>query len=260
MRKLALFFVLFFTPLLASADDFLAEVVQLKGQATYSLPGAEERELTLARRLPSGALVKTAQSSFVKLRLADGSSVGVAPESTMSLRLRQSSVSMLGLVEGQIRAAVEKAANPEGEKLIVVTKNASMGIRGTEFVVGYDSVSEDTSLVTLKGKVAFARLEPGQAPELALKNRPVMVAAGESSGLSREEKSPRKPEPLEKNQREKLEREDFWQGMSRKNGSAATSRTKSGLRENGAKEEPEEEEVTHKSAKAKDKKKKKVVR
>lgn len=181
----------------AFAEADFAEVTLAKGRASATLPNSE-KTLILSEhlKLPAGAKITTAYSSYVRLKLlSDSSTVNIGPNSTLEIKKSaESGTNLMNLITGKLRAIVEKSTNGDHkEKMIVTTKNTSMGIRGTDFVVTYDAKKNLTSLMTFSGRVAMVSLTPGVSPEAALAGNPVLVGPGTFSTMGQNAARPTPP-------------------------------------------------------------------
>lgn len=110
----------------------------------------------------------TSSNSVVRIVFADGSSIIALKDSSFEIEEYQTRAagkklgldSVVGLVRGTIRVLVRPRDG--GHNAVVKTKNAVMGVRGTEFFVSQEGAEHEekvTSLVVLKGAVAFAPLD-----------------------------------------------------------------------------------------------------
>ena len=127
----------------------------------------------------------------MRLLFPDQTQLNIGPETTMKIEpAKAGDASIVDLVGGQIRAKVTKdpLLNQSGdapkEKMIVRTKTAAMGIRGTDFNVSFNSQNNLTALVTFEGNVAMAKLDGNANPLAALHQEKGVqsVTAGQYSG------------------------------------------------------------------------------
>lgn len=166
-----------------------ATVVVVRGSAKTNA-GASLKEQD---KVSPGTTVITGARSFVRLLFTDNTQLNVGPDTTMKIEAtRAGEASLVDLVGGQIRAKVTKDpllnANDNGpvkEKMVVKTKTAAMGIRGTDFNVSFNRQNNITALITFEGNVAMAKMVPGVAPMAALhqNNGVQSVRAGQFSGV-----------------------------------------------------------------------------
>ena len=140
-----------------------ARVLMVRGDVTQLSPGSKE-----AKKVKKGDVYKedtsvlTGEKSVVRLKFADKSVMNLGPKSKVVVsKMPKKKPNMISLITGSIKAEVEKK-NTGKTKMIVKTKSAVMGIRGTKFQAIYNSQNNNTSLVTVEGKVAMVKKEAVQ--------------------------------------------------------------------------------------------------
>lgn len=189
-----------------------AKVVLVKGQVTKLLPGAKNASpVKRGDVLPEDTSVLTGEKSIVRLKFADNSSMNLGPKSKVVVsKLPKDKPNMINLLTGAVKAEVDKNNKKSDNKMIVKTRSAVMGVRGTKFQATYNHQNNNTSLVTVEGKVAMvnkAKIVEDEAevltPEEELDkidealNTPseniVEVDAGKYAGVQAEAKAPTTP-------------------------------------------------------------------
>jgi len=135
-----------------------ARVLMVRGNVTQLSPGS-----TSAKKVKKGDVyyedtsVLTGDKSIVRLKFADKSVMNLGPKSKVVVsKMPKKKANMISLLTGSIKAEVDKK-NTGKNKLIVKTRSAVMGIRGTKFQASYNAVNKNTSLVTVEGKVAMVK-------------------------------------------------------------------------------------------------------
>jgi hypothetical protein len=119
----------------------------------------------------------------VELLLPDGSAVRVGPESRVLVKeagyveVTKKSSNVLSLLYGKIRAVVAPLVNTES-KFIIETENATVGVRGTDFVVSHDLTAKETDVLCSDGSV---ELRPKDVVRKGLK--PILVRGDEGIRL-----------------------------------------------------------------------------
>ena len=138
----------------------LAKVVFVRGKATKLLPHEKAATVvTKGEMLPEDTSIVTEDKSIVKIVFPDKSSVNIGPNSKLLVaKIPKKKANMLNLLNGAIKSAVEKESEKSGNKMIIKTRSAVMGVRGTKFQTIYNPVNKNTSLVTIEGKVAMAKV------------------------------------------------------------------------------------------------------
>jgi hypothetical protein len=106
-----------------------------------------------------GDHVRTGAQSRTTIVLRDDSVLDLAPNTELALETQESDKSahrdrsLLRLASGKIRAWVSAAYSEAGARYEVETPTAVSVVRGTEFIVSYDGVTESTEIVALEGQV-----------------------------------------------------------------------------------------------------------
>ncbi len=197
-RLLVLFSIFLFISNQSFAAPIVAEVIKLKGKVTVLFPGKHDaQELFEKDKLPEGSSILTYDKSFARVKFIDGSIMNLGPKSKIFIeKINKQESGILNLLVGQIRTKVIKEANKDNDglspnKLIVKTRTAALGVRGTEFQTIYNPENFATSLLTFDGKVAMAKLdrkvdeikEVAKIEEVLATNEVVEVSPGRYAGV-----------------------------------------------------------------------------
>ncbi|RZA05534.1 MAG: hypothetical protein EOP11_12605, partial [Proteobacteria bacterium] len=200
-----------------------ATVILLRGTASTGAGQA----LNLKDLVEPGTTITTGPKSFVKLLFPDQTQMNIGPASTLRLEAtRPGEVSLVSLVAGQIRAKVAKdpfsSRGPSKEKLVVKTRSAAMGIRGTDFNVSYNPANRLTALITFEGHVAMANLGPNEHALRVLENdrRLQHVGPGQFSGTLADAATPSVPVRISPVQLEALRENDSFRGLGERGAAA----------------------------------------
>jgi hypothetical protein len=215
-----LLFCLFFSiGISAHAAPEGATVILIRGTVKTS----DGKVLALKDTVKPGTTVKTEAKSFVKLLFADQSSMNVGPDTTLKIEsTKPGDPSLVNLVGGQIRAKVTKdllKGNEEKEKLLIKTKTAAMGIRGTDFTVSFNNRNQVTTLITFEGSVAMIKADPTESPMAALAragDNVQMVGAGQFSGAQPDRDQASIPVKISPAQMESLKGNENFTGLGEK--------------------------------------------
>lgn len=200
----------------------VATVKLVRGQAKVVING-KEMLLKLDDWVEEGALIKTAEKSFVKLVFVDKSSMNVGPSSEMKIeQFNGKEAGVIDVVKGQIRSQVTKdylqIQDPNKSKLFMKTKNAVMGVRGTDFMITTNG--QNTATVLFEGEVVFNGL-PDNASQVAhsqlddIVDRGVKVMPGEFSVVQADHPQPTIPSVMNVQQREILEKNVNMESVDR---------------------------------------------
>lgn len=158
MKNLILLFSLTLVGQVFAAQT--AKVLMVKGNVTALRPG--DKNAIVVKRgqvLPEETSILTASKSIVRIKFADKSTMNLGPKSKVVVsKLPKKKPNMINLLTGAIKAEVNKKSNkPTSNKMLIKTRSAVMGVRGTKFQAGFNPTNGNTSLVTVEGKVAMVK-------------------------------------------------------------------------------------------------------
>lgn len=205
-------FVLGMTPALAQKK--VAVVKMLRGDVELLSLG-KTTKLQMEDWVKEGEVIKTSDKSFVKLVFLDKSQMNIGPKSEMKIEQFSGKDSgIVDLVKGKIRSQVTKdylQIEDKGKsKLFIKTKNAVMGVRGTDFAIA--SNAKTTSVVLFEGEVVFNKLDKQEMRTEVLEkivDQGVRLVPGEFSVVELR-REPTVPAILNPQQREKMEKNDTF--------------------------------------------------
>lgn len=175
-----------------------AKVLIFRGKVTKLDPrGTKATPVKKGDKLLEDTSVVTGDKSFVKIKFADNSTMNLGPNSKIVIsKMPEKKANMVNLLTGMIKAEVKKNSNKESKnKMLIKTRSAVMGVRGTKFQTTYNATNKRTALVTIEGKVAMAKQDIKQVTQatanieeiesvLENSNNTVEVSAGKYSGVS----------------------------------------------------------------------------
>lgn len=175
---LAFVLVIAFVPRLACAEGkpVVASVVAIDGKLTLERPGAGKYAAFVQMPDYIDDKLSTDAKSVAALEFVVGGKIGINPNSTVTItgvrNASDASGQVLRVNSGAVWAKFDKQKSP----LIIRTPSATLGIRGTEFVVSADESS--TTIDVFEGKVAYvptkAADETAALPESAFVAGPGM--------------------------------------------------------------------------------------
>lgn len=176
-----------------------ARVIMLKGQVR-SLFNGQSIDLKLSDWVEENAEIHTEEKSFAKLELKDRSMLTIGPKSKMKIsKGPEKGTGLINLISGQLRANVQKTQNGTTPKLIIKTKNAAMGVRGTEFETSFNQASGLSNLLTFEGQVASIQVEAGQSFSLnqlsseLSSEQVILVNPGQYTAINAQSTAPMEP-------------------------------------------------------------------
>ena len=219
LRGLVLIFSFLFCALTFAEDAKVAKVFILRGKVfAISKDKKSQAKLKKGDWVREGVTIKTMERSFVKFIFIDKSQMNLGPKSEMEIKeFPKEKAGILNLIKGKVRAKVTKnymEMDKKKSKLLLKTKTAALGVRGTDFQVIFNPKNDVTALVTFEGAVAMAKIDSairsanvGRGSMETLLNRPeaVVVRKGQYSGVNPEQKRATIPVKLNPSQLETME-------------------------------------------------------
>lgn len=200
-----------FTSTAFAAPKKVAVVKLLRGSVS-ALTLGKTTPLKMEDWVEDGSVVKTEDKSFVKLVFLDKSQMNIGPNSEMKIeKFNGKDSGVIDLVKGKIRSQVTKdylqIQDKDKSKLFIKTKNAVMGVRGTDFMISTNGTN--TSTVLFEGEVVFNNISnPATTNTAALEevvSAGVRMVPGEFSVVEAQQ-PPTVPSLLNVQQLEKLEK------------------------------------------------------
>jgi hypothetical protein len=139
-------------PASAFAERLVGQVLIAKGVVTANNNQAAPRTLAKGSQVFLGETISTASDSFVVLKMVDDSKLSLRPKSEVTLeKFSQESgkeEALFDLLKGGLRALSGDIGKKRPEQYRVQTSIATIGIRGTDFLVRLclqDCLDEDAS-------------------------------------------------------------------------------------------------------------------
>jgi hypothetical protein len=177
-----------FVPQAWATGPHQAKVESIEGAKTVLLQrGIALREIAPGDPIEFGERIRTDGNTTVTIAYSDGSHLTVLPNSDLEIENPQGAVQSNELRSGLVRGKVEKApaegaagggasapASTKPIKFVIRTKTAVMGVRGTEFVAGFNAASGLAQFNTLEGTVDVAT-----SPAELMGGQGVAVASGQ---------------------------------------------------------------------------------
>ncbi len=146
------------------------------------------------------------KESRAKIVMVDNNEINISPDSKIEIQSydykpeEDKKSVILNVMYGKVRSKVNQKYEGEN-KFQVKTPSAVAGVRGTDFMTGYDPSTKASSVVTFQGNVAVG--QPG--PNGQIQN-PVYVGAGQMTSASGN-KPPNAPTSVPKDQLAKMDTE-----------------------------------------------------
>ncbi len=157
MKKLVSIAFLFFS---LNGFSSTAKIVLAKGKV-FGIKDGKSTPLKRGDSVAEYTSIKTEPKSVARVKLPDNSNLTVGPRSEILIEKFKTNKdpSLISVVGGMVRSSVPKEINQD-TKMLIKTKSAVMGIRGTELQVIYNPVNQVSSTITFSGLVAMAEAPP----------------------------------------------------------------------------------------------------
>ncbi len=186
---------------LAAEEDYVGRAVSVNGKVLVRSEGGGSQMTFLkpGDKLYKGTILNTGSGGAVKLLMTDRTILDLGPSSLFKVNDYQVQAGSVGdrkvdmsLDYGTVRASVNEKISSNKGKFTIRTKAATMGVRGTEFVVnaslpvqnsaGSPIAPPQTSLTVMHGKVEVADANKPSAPPLAVTPGFQFAKAGDGPG------------------------------------------------------------------------------
>jgi hypothetical protein len=162
----------------------------------------------------SGDEVVTGDEGRAKIVMDDGNVLNISPKSNIVLEKYEYNPTenkkkvLLNVLKGKVRAATarenmynDKSDDGQANTFQVKTKSAVAGVRGTDFLTGFDPSTSKAEIVTFRGKVDVG--QPGPGGTLV---NVVSVTVGQRS-ITELGKAPEPPKPVPANEMKEMNTE-----------------------------------------------------
>jgi hypothetical protein len=187
----------------AAEDDYIARAVSVSGKVLARGEGGGNVQMAFLKpgdKLYKGSIVNTGSNGAVKLLMTDRTILDLGPSSLFKMNDYQLKPGEVGdrkvdmsLDYGTVRASVNEKLTTSKAKFTIRTKAATMGVRGTEFVVnaaipeknaaGATIEPPKMSLTVMHGKVEVAdAAAAANAPKIPVTPGLQFAKSGEGMG------------------------------------------------------------------------------
>lgn len=161
-------------PVYAESKTVVASVVAIDGKVMLERPGAGKYAAFVQMPDYIGDKLTTEAKSVAAVEFVVGGKIGINPNSSVVITGNRSATdasgSVLQVASGAVWAKFDKQKSP----LIIRTPSATLGIRGTEFLITADN--ESTTVDVFEGKVAYQPTKPGEEVTALPDTAPVATA------------------------------------------------------------------------------------
>lgn len=150
MKTLILITLFISSPLFAE-DFFFAKIIKKRGVVTF-----KGKTLRSFQTLSTNGIIKTGDKSYVKLAIPQlKSSIVIGPNSQFQIQLTSQSNKKLILLGGAIRWLTTEIRKKVLKDGVIHTRQASIGVRGTDYYLIQNPLLGETEIVCLDGTVLF---------------------------------------------------------------------------------------------------------
>lgn len=161
-------------PVHAESKTVVASVVAIDGKLMLERPGAGKYAAFVQMSDYIGDRLTTEAKSVAAVEFVVGGKIGINPNSTVEITGNRSATdasgSVLRVTSGAVWAKFDKQKSP----LLIRTPSATLGIRGTEFLINADN--ESTTIDVFEGKVAYTPTKAGEEVSALPDTAPVATA------------------------------------------------------------------------------------
>lgn len=195
----------------AFAAPVVGKVIKARGTLSALFPGEKEaKDLKMGMPVMEDTSILSGDGSFAQIEMNDGSRLVLGPKSKMVVNfMKKNEGGVISLLKGKVRSEVKKEDDGK-TKMLVRTRSAAMGVRGTDFQATFNPESNTTSLLTYTGQVAMVKVDKKDSKKLidltTNKNKskenlesvfkdkkPVLVEKGSYSAVTEKLKKATKP-------------------------------------------------------------------
>ena len=179
----------------ATVTDLAGQVVlftdpgkEMKGPAPHVLFSGEYfsfRDATAGDTVANGNIVRTSPIGKARVIFPNGDQFYVGPQTAYRISWAPGSTGKgtatpvnVALMYGSVRGVVEKGG--PRSKLVIKTRSATMGVRGTDFFIDDHAGKTETTISVLRGKV---EVKPTAVTKTAGAPKPIQVEAGFSARI-----------------------------------------------------------------------------
>lgn len=152
-------------PAYAKKRQIVGKIIMVRGKVTYLSPGMMKAgNAKKGISLTKETSILTGKNSFIRIKFIDGSFLNLGASSKVVLsEFSKKDPGVISLLKGKVRAQIPKkskvAKRNDDYKFYIKTRNASIGVRGTDFLSLHNTDSRVTSVLTFEGKVGVSSVQ-----------------------------------------------------------------------------------------------------
>ncbi len=142
------------------ANDNGFQIITLTGTVTFN-----DKPVKVRENLVGQGVLKTSADSTAKVFSKEARTITILKEnSAIEFASSTKIPGSFKLLEGASRWVVGKIN--KDKPVVVTTKSAVMGIRGTEFMATYNSLLDETEIISFTGDIEFRRKDKPKNPKI----------------------------------------------------------------------------------------------
>lgn len=218
------------------SEKKVAIVKLVRGDAEFLDPSGDKGKVTKDLWIKEGTIIKTEAKSFVRLNFIDKSSMNVGPKSELKIeKFSKNEAGVINVLTGKIRSKVTKDylnMDKDKSKLFVKSRNAVMGVRGTDFLFSANKKTGASTAVLFEGSIVFNKINKGanvnDLESIVKQGR--FIKPGQVSVAMRGVHKPTVPAKLSHKQFEKLNKNESFKESSIKHAKKVKSVVPPGLK------------------------------
>ncbi|OQW48419.1 MAG: hypothetical protein A4S09_04375 [Proteobacteria bacterium SG_bin7] len=171
-----------FIPGTAMAQKVVGTLAVVKGQVEIKDASGKSTPAKMGSKVKEKDTIIAGKEGRAKLIMIDQNVLNISPESQINLETykfepeKNDKNVVINVLYGKVRSTVNQKYDGDQNKFNVKTPAAVAGVRGTDFLGGYNAANKTSNFVTFKGLVQVGTPGPGGAILNA-----VMVAPGQQT-------------------------------------------------------------------------------
>lgn len=157
MKLLSTLFLILGISVSISANSSVGKIISLEGRAFIKKENSNFKKLRMTDLIENGDILKTSYKSRIKISFVDNSIIYVAPKSQFKIenykynKEKKERNSVLNLLGGRVKLLVAKLSSKK-RNFKIKTATATVGVRGTEFIVSTE-ITNESEILVLSGSV-----------------------------------------------------------------------------------------------------------
>lgn len=190
----------------ANAQNVHGVLRVVKGDVQVKNAKGETAKARIGGKVFPKDVIITGKDARAKIVMVDNNEINVSPESQIEIQHYEFDPAggkkdvLLNVIYGKVRSKVEQKYDGKTSKFQIKTPGAVAGVRGTDFMMGFNRADRSSRVVTFEGKVDFGMPGPGGS----IMN-PVSVAPGMTAAVNAAGSAPSVPAPMPKEELAKMD-------------------------------------------------------